>query len=90
MMTAELLEWWLLRAPRGASIVYHRGQLARDAQVDPRVDRVGRYARLHSQGEFPEMSPCGHVRTIYVGAGELALRQRRVEPGCYEYVAVKR
>lgn len=92
-MTARQIEAWIMRARPGDEIVYHRGHLAADRAVSPAVEASARYALEHSGGQWYEVTPppCGHIRSVLVGSGELALKQRRVPAaGVTEYLIERR
>ena len=92
-MTAREMEAWILRAKPGDETPYHRGHLAADRAMSPAVEASARYALEHSRGEWPEVTPppCGHIRSILVGSGELALKQRRLPAaGVTEYLIERR
>lgn len=91
-MTAREIEAWIRQVRRGAQAVYHRGHLAADRAESRAVEASARYALEHSLGEWPEVTPppCGHIRSILVGSGELALKQRRTPGGATEYMIERR
>jgi hypothetical protein len=90
-MTAAELEAWLLRAQPGQQCRYHVGHLAYDRTRSRAVDATARYALEHSRGEWPVVTPppCGHIRSLLIGSGELALKQHRGPDGRMIYVAEK-
>ena len=90
-MTAREIEAWILAAQPGDEIVYHRGHLAADRAVSRLVEGSARYALEHSLGRWYEVTPppCGHIRSVLVGSGELALKQRRAG-GVTEYLIERR
>ena len=90
-MTARQLEAWILTAKPGDERGYHHGHLAADRALSPMVDATARYALEHSVGEWPEVTPppCGHIRSILYGSGELTLKQRRCG-GAVLYLARRR
>ena len=68
-----------------------RGHLAADRAVSRLVEGSARYALEHSLGRWYEVTPppCGHIRSVLVGSGELALKQRRAG-GVTEYLIERR
>ena len=57
--------------------VYHRGELTRDAVIDPELATLAGRLRELSTGVFVECSGCGHPRGETIGAGQLELATRR-------------
>lgn len=74
------------RAHPGASIPYHTGHLACDAQVDGVAHEVGRMALRLSVGSV-RIDP--HSTSMEYGMGVGTLAQRKVGPGLYQYIFIK-
>lgn len=68
----------ILNMPKGARIAYHVGFLA--------VDR-GLTKRSTAQQEINETA---NIAWKLMGEGKIALCQRRIAPGFYEYIAERR
>lgn len=85
----RLFERWLVDRSLGERFVYHRGELARDAERDPDLAKLATRVREESTGRFDEVSVCGHVRGETVGNGSVEIVSRR-ERGELVHVARRR
>lgn len=83
---------WLAWAPKGVEVAYHAGDLVNDRASDPALDLLARMLLLRSRCELPIVTPppCGHLRGIWEGSGEVMLLQRRCGPESWLYVAKRR
>jgi hypothetical protein len=68
---------WLISPHRGRSYIYHRGELAACAKLDPHLAAVAAKVRLVSTGEFDRVSRCGHIRGHDSGSGAVEVLCRR-------------
>jgi hypothetical protein len=73
----NMFETWLREPALGRSLVYHRGELARDAKRDPGIAALAARVREESTGYFAEISPCGHERHHTTGRGIVEATSRR-------------
>jgi hypothetical protein len=84
---------WLAWAPAGEVVAYHKGgSLAADRERDEALDLLARavLARTSSQTLGVTAPPCGHLRALWLGSGELEAKQRWDVDGRWLYLAVRR
>lgn len=70
---------WMLSAPPGSTIEYHRGNLAVDADLG-----------LSKLADARRQELCGVRRLAFAAAaeGSVQLVQRRIGPDCFSYLAI--
>jgi hypothetical protein len=83
---------WLAARGPGATVAYHLGpSLALDRLGDPVLDLLARAVMLRSRGTTLGFTPppCGHLRCIWHGSGDVEARQRRLPGGLWLYTATR-
>ena len=87
------LDRWLAWAPAGEAVAYHQGEsLAAERMHDEALDLLARavLARTNSETLGLTAPPCGHLRALWHGSGDLEAKQRRLGCRIWLYLAVRR
>jgi hypothetical protein len=77
----------------GECAAYHLGQsLAAERGENDALDLLARAVLARTSAETLGMTaaPCGHLRALWHGSGDLEAKQRRVPDGQWLYLAVRR
>lgn len=59
--------FWFTHPELGNEIVYHRGELSRDAELNPDLAELASAIRDRSPGRWDVSSKCGHTRSEQKG-----------------------
>lgn len=87
------LDGWLRWARPGVEVSYHCGlSLAAARESDDQLDQLARALLLRSGSSWAITTPppCGHVRSVITGSGDLELAQRRIGGSAWLYLARRR
>lgn len=77
----EAFLFWLEHPELGQELIYHKGELARDAEQDPQLAELSERLRELSNGEYDIVSKCGHVRGHVSGTRVIELVTSRIRGG---------
>lgn len=87
------LDAWLAWAPAGERVAYHLGEsLGADRLQDEALDLLARaiQARSRTTTLGCTAAPCGHLRALWHGSGDVTPSQRRMPDGQWLYLVLRR
>lgn len=87
------LDAWLAWAPPGEKVAYYCGpSLGADRLQDEALDLLARavLARSRTTTLGCTAAPCGHLRALWHGSGDIVPSQRRLPDGRWLYLAARR
>ena len=85
-ITPERFESWVKIARPGDRLTYHVGLLATDRERSEMLAKHNTYAHVY----YEPIHSVGLYAMYYYEQGVLELVQRKMKPGVYEYIAIKR
>ena len=86
MDTVSFLAWVDVAQP-GDRIEYHRGCIASDRAIDPRLDALANLIYAEANATWWRMSPCQHARGLLRGSKRIRLTQEKIGPDHWRYLA---
>lgn len=78
---------WVEVAQPGDRIEYHRGCIASDRVIDPRLDALADLIYAEANATWWRMSPCQHARGLLRGTKRIRLAQNKLGPDHWRYLA---